>query len=217
MATNPSFTGAIGVGTDNNLYTRANVQNAPWLKITSTGNFLGIKVTASNFIAVMTNNTVSVANRLTAQWSTVANSGSVLCVTVVPDNSYGFIVGSWLGVGTDNALYTRPGQNGVWTKVQGPGTVLSIAFAADGSLLGVGTDNQVYTYTGNSTAANWLVIPGSGSVKWICFGGTTGATLYGIGLDNNVYYSTDYSHISWANISGTASVITMDMSGVGGG
>lgn len=217
MATNPNFIGAIGVGTDNNLCTRANVQNAPWITITSTGNFLGIKVTAGNFIAVMTDNTVSTAVKLNAQWAPVANSGSVLCVTVVPTNNYGFIVGSWLGVGTDNALYTRPGPGGVWTKVPGPGSVLSIAFAQDGTLLGVGTDNQVYSYTGNSAAANWILIPGSGSVKWICFGGTTGATLYGIGMADDVWYSTDYSAIHWTNIPDTASVVSIDMSGVGGG
>lgn len=218
MATNPNFTGVLGVGTDNYLYSRPSIQSGQWTKIPNLpNNFLGIKITSSNFIAVMKNNTVSQATSPTGPWTPVPASGSVICVTVVPANSYGFVPGSWLGIGTDNKLYSRPGAGGAWVNIPGPGAVLSIVFAADGTLLGVGTDNNVYTYTGNATSSNWLVIPASGQVKWFCFGGTTGTTLYGIGMQGTVWYTPDFRHIAWTEIGNTAAVISIDMSGVGGG
>lgn len=217
MATNPSFTGVLGVGTDNYLYMRPSIQAGQWMKIPSSSNIIGIKITNSNFIAVMKNNTVCQASTPNGPWTPVPNSGSVISVTVVPENSYGFVPGSWLGVGVDNKLYSSTGPGAAWVNVPGPGAVLSLVFASDGTLLGVGTDHAVYTYSGNAGSSNWLKIPNSGSIMWACFGGTTGNTLYGVGMDNTVYYSPGFRQIQWTQISGTGSVIAVDMSGVGGG
>jgi hypothetical protein len=101
--------------------------------------------------------------------------------------------------------------------VPGPGQLLSIAFASDGTLLGVGTDSNMYIFTGTATSGNWIPIPSNQKIISICFGGTQGRVLYGVGPDYYVYYSTDYRSVTWTKMNVAAGVIAIDMMGVGGG
>ena len=134
----------VGVGTDNQIYTRANL--ADWSQILYSGGDprtqvpsapIGAAVFADGTIlGVGSDHCLYTRATLTGAWVPIPNSGSVTAVTVLGDAS---IVGVWL----DNQLYQRT-LSTPWSLIPGSGSVSSVAALPDGGLIAVGTDSKLY-------------------------------------------------------------------------
>ena len=111
-------------------------------------------------------------------------------------------VGTIIGVGTDNMLYTRTALTGPWTMVPGSGSVKAVMRTLDGLIVGVGTDNQLYVRPNLTTA--WTLVPGSGLVSAVTQ--MRDGTIVGIGMDSQLWVRPSL-YASWNLIPGSGLVI----------
>jgi hypothetical protein len=70
--------------------------------------------------------------------------------------------GKLLGIGMDNALWTRDTLTSDWQQVPNSGSVLGITVMPDGKLLGIGMENALWTR--DTLTSDWQQLPNSGSV-----------------------------------------------------
>ena len=93
-----------------------------------------------------------------------------------------------IGVGTDGNLYSRPGLNGPWSKVNdnSNGGVRTIFTGPDNKLYCTNKNNQI-SYKDTWNASTWTYIPGPNSccVKSAAMAQDT--TIVGVGTDNKLW------------------------------
>ncbi|MEK8108195.1 papain-like cysteine protease family protein [Micromonospora sp. M12] len=90
---------------------------------------------------------------------------------------------TFLGVGTDNQLWTRATLNSAWVQVPNSGAVQAAVGLADGSFLGVGTDNTLWTRA--TLNSGWVQVPNSGSVQSVAV--RPDGTFLGVGTGNDLW------------------------------
>ncbi|MFM6039522.1 MAG: LamG-like jellyroll fold domain-containing protein, partial [Sphaerospermopsis kisseleviana] len=111
--------GVIGIGTNNQLYTRKTL-TSNWEHIPNSGSVLGITVMSDGtIVGIGMNNQLYTRKTLTSNWEHIPNSGSVLGITVMPD-------GTIVGIGMNNQLYTRKTLTSNWEYIPNSGSVLGI-------------------------------------------------------------------------------------------
>jgi hypothetical protein len=110
----------LGVGTDNMLYTRANL-NSAWSQVTNSGSMLGVTVLSDGtIVGVGTDNALYTRANLNAAWSSpLDSSGAVTAVTDTPD-------GTLIGVDVQGYLKTYSGSAG-WYQIPDSGTMIGVA------------------------------------------------------------------------------------------
>ena len=93
-----------------------------------------------------------------------------------------------IGVGTDGNLYSRPGLDGPWSKVNdnSNGAVRTIFTGPDNKLYCTNKNNQI-SYKDTWNASTWTYIPGPSSccVKSAAMAQDT--TIVGVGMDNKLW------------------------------
>ncbi|MBE9239357.1 hypothetical protein IQ227_25975, partial [Anabaena aphanizomenioides LEGE 00250] len=107
--------GVIGIGTNNQLYTRKTL-TSNWEHIPNSGSVIGITVMSDGtIVGIGTNNQLYTRKTLSSNWEHIANSGSVLGITVMPD-------GTIVGIGMNNQLYTRKTLTSNWEHIANSGS-----------------------------------------------------------------------------------------------
>jgi uncharacterized protein (DUF697 family)/uncharacterized coiled-coil protein SlyX len=109
-------------------------------------------------------------------WRRIPDSGAVIGLCLMRD-------GTFLGVGTDNQLYTRASLEAPWKLVPTSGAVKSVVQLRDGTIAGVGMDNMIWTRA--TLTSNWVQVPGSGAISFLTQ--LRDWTLAGVGMDDAVY------------------------------
>ena len=100
-----------------------------------------------------------------------------------PGNPYTII-----GVGTDGNLYSRPGLDAPWSKVNdnSNGAVRTIFTGPDNKLYCTNKNNQI-SYKDTWDASTWAYIPGPNSCCVISAAMGPDTTIVGVGTDNKLY------------------------------
>ena len=185
----------IGIGTDNQLYTRATL-NSNWVGVPNAWGFIGIvQLIDGTILGIGTDNQLWKRPTLTSPGEQVPNSGAVIAVTQLQD-------GAFLGVGKDYQLYTRATLNSNWVNVPNSGSVKAVTQLYNGTILGIGLDNQLYIRT--TLNSNWVNVPNSGSVKGVTQ--LQDGTILGIGMNNQLYTRATLNS-NWVNVPNSGSVI----------
>ena len=166
----------LGIGLDNDLYTRATL-TSPWVLVPNSGDVIGVTVLPNGAIlGIGLDNDLYTRATLNSPWALVPNSGDVLGVTVLPD-------GTILGVGLDNDLYTKATLTSSWALVPNSGDLLGVTVLQDGTILGIGLDNDLYTRA--TLTSPWALVPNSGDVLGITV--MQNGTILGAGMDHQLY------------------------------
>ncbi|ORY47720.1 hypothetical protein BCR33DRAFT_782809 [Rhizoclosmatium globosum] len=110
----------LGVGDDNQLYTRAGAFGS-WVHIPGSGSVFDVTVLANGVIlGVGMDKALYTRDTLTAGWVLVPNTCCVLHTAQLAD-------GSIIGVGPDNLIYQKQTLNANWELIYGSGSVVSVA------------------------------------------------------------------------------------------
>ena len=110
----------LGVGTDNQLYTRDTL-TSNWVKVPNSGAVTdAIVMPDGKILGIGMNNELYTRDTLTSNWVNVPNSGAVTGVTIMPD-------GTIVGIGMNKDLYTRATLTSNWVNVPNSGSVISVA------------------------------------------------------------------------------------------
>lgn len=178
----------LGIGTDNQLYTRSEVASllhtpldkAPagiWTQIPSSGAVKAItQLKDGTLVGVGMDHDLWTRAALTSGWVQVPGSGAVKSVTQLPS---GLIV----GVGMNDELYTRETLTSTWIHIPGSGAVIAVQAQPDGSLLGIGADKFLYSRA--TLTAPWVQVPNSGAI--VAISQLADGTLLGVGTNMLLY------------------------------
>jgi hypothetical protein len=110
----------LGVGTDNELYTRDTL-TSNWVKVPNSGSVTDVTIMPDGtIVGIGMNNQLYTRATLTSNWVNIPNSGSVTDITIMPD-------GTIVGIGMNNQLYTRATLTSNWVNVPNSGQVISVA------------------------------------------------------------------------------------------
>ena len=152
----------VGIGMDNQLWTRKNYLTSNWEHIPNSGLVLAITFMPDGTLVGigMDHQLWTRKNYLTSNWEHIPNSGAVLAITAMPD-------GTLVGIGMDHQLWTRKTLTSNWQHIPNSGAVLAITFMPDGTLVGIGMDHQLWTR--KTLTSNWEHIPNSGAVLGIAY------------------------------------------------
>ncbi|MCF6404832.1 M57 family metalloprotease [Chitinophaga filiformis] len=180
----------LGIGLDNDLYTRATLYS-PWAFVPNSGDVIGITVMPDGTIlGIGLDNDLYTKATLSSPWAYVPNSGDLLAVTVLPD-------GTILGVGLDNDLYTKATLSSPWAYVPNSGDLLGVTVLPDGTILGIGLDNDLYIKA--TLNSPWALVPNSGDVIAVTV--MQNGTILGVGLDKQLYtratLNSPWVHVQW--------------------
>jgi hypothetical protein len=141
----------LGVGTDNQLYTREAV-NAEWEHVPNSGSVISVTTMPDGrILGVGSDNQLWYRDQLYSEWEHVPNSGSVISVTTMPN---GMIV----GVGSDKQLWYREELTSEWVNVPLSGTVIAIATTPDGRILGVNPEKKPMLWQRDYLTSSWQPI-----------------------------------------------------------
>lgn len=182
----------------------------PWRLVPGSGNIIGLTalkdgtvvgVGADNFLLTLSG--AAALSQAGAEppaggwWTKVPGSNAVIAVTQLQD-------GTILGVGTDNALYTRPALAGSWTQVPSSKAVKAVTQRRDGTIVGVGMNNALYTRA--TLTSPWIQVPSSGSV--ISVHELADSVLVGVGTDRLLYTRTALTD-PWTRVPSSGSVTSL--------
>ncbi|ORY47629.1 hypothetical protein BCR33DRAFT_764050 [Rhizoclosmatium globosum] len=148
----------IGVGTDNQLYTRAGLSGA-WVLVSGSGTVVDVTVLANGaLLGTAPDGTLYKKTTLSSTWTLVPNSCCVIRTAQSPE-------GSILGVGPDNAVYQKVTLDSPWVILPNSKTVISAVPTSiqqywTPSVIGVGTDNKLFAKGKDSISGPWVPIPG---------------------------------------------------------
>lgn len=92
-------------------------------------------------------------------WRTLPGSGAIKALSCLPD-------GTLVGVGMDNALWTRASLTTAWVQVPSSQSVYDVTVLADGRLLGIGTNFELYVRP-TLRNASWTQVKNSGAVQGV--------------------------------------------------
>lgn len=170
----PSGDGYVGLGLDN-LVCSAPDLAGPWAARAGTRPVRAVDIMPDgSLVGVDMDHRLCVMNAI-AEWTDIPNSGGMIGVTVMRD-------GTIVGVGTNNALFTRRLSDTAWTPVSGSGNVIDVAALADGVLLGVGVDNILYTR--QSLTSDWFPVANGG--RLIAVAALSDGRILGVGTDHKL-------------------------------
>ena len=130
----------LGIGFDNNLYSKTNLSDSWGGIINNSCCVLSIiQLNDGTFVCVGTDNNLWKKSTLTAVWNkiTCPNSCCVISITKMLD-------GSIAGVGTNGLVYTKTDLSKPWVLVDGQMTMSAIAQLKDGTIIGTSTDGAFY-------------------------------------------------------------------------
>ncbi|MFN8950416.1 MAG: hypothetical protein ACK5WC_04610, partial [Aphanizomenon sp.] len=113
----------VGIGMDNQLWTRKNYLTSNWEHIPNSGLVLAITFMPDGTLVGigMDHQLWTRKNYLTSNWEHIPNSGAVLAITAMPD-------GTLVGIGMDHQLWTRKTLTSNWQHIPNSGAVLGIAY-----------------------------------------------------------------------------------------
>jgi hypothetical protein len=188
----------VGIGMDNQLWTRKNYLTSNWEHIPNSGLVLAITFMPDGTLVGigMDHQLWTRKNYLTSNWEHIPNSGSVLAITFMPD-------GTLVGIGMDHQLWTRKNYlTSNWEHIPNSGAVLAITAMPDGTLVGIGMDHQLWTR--KTLTSNWQHIPNSGAVLAITF--MPDGTLVGIGMDHQLWTRKTLTS-NWEHIPNSGAVL----------
>jgi hypothetical protein len=113
----------VGIGMDNQLWTRKNYLTSNWEHIPNSGLVLAITFMPDGTLVGigMDHQLWTRKNYLTSNWEHIPNSGAVLAITAMPD-------GTLVGIGMDHQLWTRKTLTSNWEHIPNSGAVLGIAY-----------------------------------------------------------------------------------------
>ncbi|MFM6487817.1 MAG: lamin tail domain-containing protein [Dolichospermum sp.] len=154
----------VGIGMDNQLWTRKNYLTSNWEHIPNSGLVLAITFMPDGTLVGtgMDHQLWTRKNYLTSNWEHIPNSGAVLAITAMPD-------GTLVGIGMDHQLWRRKNYlTSNWEHIPNSGAVLAITAMPDGTLVGIGMDHQLWRRK-NYLTSNWEHIPNSGAVLGIAY------------------------------------------------
>lgn len=182
----------------------------PWRHVPGSGSIIGLTVLrdgtvvgvgTDNFLWMLSGpaalSQAVVETPAGGWWKKVPGSNTVIAVTQLQD-------GTILGVGTDNALYTRAALAGAWTQVASSKAVKAVTQRRDGTIVGVGMNNALYTRA--TLTSPWVQVPSSGSV--ISVQELADSVLVGVGTDRLLYTRTALTD-PWVRVSGSGSVTAL--------
>lgn len=133
----------IGVGTNNQLYTRKSVDQSEWSLVPGSCCVKSVtQLPNGKIIGVGMGNTLLQKHGLTRRWSTVPHSCCVTSVTALKD-------GSIVGAGMDGALYQRQTINSPWTGPIGNSLdvkIIDVKYSTKNDLLYGVTNANKYVY-----------------------------------------------------------------------
>ncbi|KAJ3285175.1 hypothetical protein HDU79_007507 [Rhizoclosmatium sp. JEL0117] len=180
----------IGVGTDNQLYTRAGLSGA-WVLVPGSGTVVDVTVLANGaLLGTAPDGTLYKKTTLTSAWTLLNKVGDISTL---------------VGVGSDNRLYTRNGLiSDAWTLVPNSGYVVDITFLEGGILLGTGVDGKLLTK--QSLTAPWVTVANS-----CCVYHTVqfyDGSILGVGTDNAIYQRKTVSD-PWVLLPNTQTVTSV--------
>jgi len=190
----------LGVGTDNQLYTRSEaasllqtpLDKAPagiWTHIPNSGAVKAItQLKDGTIVGVGMDQGLYTRATLTSSWVLVPGSHAVKSVTQLPS-------GTIVGVGMNDQLYTRETLTSTWVHVPGSGAVTAVLAQPDGSLLGIGMDGFVYSRA--ALTAPWVQLTNSGVV--IAISQLTDGTLLGVGTNMLLYLADPVGKVRGAS------------------
>jgi hypothetical protein len=186
------------VGNDGNLYSRQGL-NAPWQKVNDNvgGNLKSICVgndgkTIYGTTIINTIWTKPMWNSPT--WNGLPNTQNCCVLSLAQGQD-----GTFVGVGTDNVLYSNTSNmfSGTWTQTasQGEQGINSVAIAPDGTLL-VTAGTNIYKKNSykNLPSQQWQGISNTCCVKSITI--APDGTLIGVGTDDQLYTKASYKDLS---------------------
>ncbi|MFM5892758.1 MAG: lamin tail domain-containing protein [Dolichospermum sp.] len=114
----------VGIGMDNQLWTRKNYLTSNWEHIPNSGLVLAITFMPDGTLVGtgMDHQLWTRKNYLTSNWEHIPNSGAVLAITAMPD-------GTLVGIGMDHQLWRRKNYlTSNWEHIPNSGAVLGIAY-----------------------------------------------------------------------------------------
>lgn len=188
----------LGVGTDNTLYTRANL-TAAWSQVANSGSVKSVTVQADGTIVGLgMDNTLYTRASLTANWAAVPYGGVMNYLVALQEVTV-------IGVGTDNLLYTRAGLTGAWVQVANSGSVKAVAVLANGTIVGVNMQGKLVTRT--TLTGGWVASTNqSGTMVGVA--GMPDGTILGVGSDNTLYTRAN-PDAAWSQVANSGSVIAV--------
>ncbi|MFN5241862.1 MAG: lamin tail domain-containing protein [Aphanizomenon sp.] len=112
----------VGIGMDNQLWTRKNYLTSNWEHIPNSGLVLAITfMPDGTLVGTGMDHQLWTRRTLTSNWQHIPNSGAVLAITFMPD-------GTLVGIGMDHQLWTRKTLTSNWEHIPNSGAVLGIAY-----------------------------------------------------------------------------------------
>ncbi|KAJ3277610.1 hypothetical protein HDU79_002350, partial [Rhizoclosmatium sp. JEL0117] len=149
----------LGVGMDNNLYTRSSI-NAPWSWIQNSGSVIDVTILSSGAIlGTAPDGNLYIRSTLYQNWYPISGGCCVISTTQLID-------GSIVGVGPDQALYKKQTLNDNWVYVPKSSSVISVIAAPvkgiplASVLIGIAQDNTLWGKSTKDLSSSWIQLPG---------------------------------------------------------
>ena len=184
-----------GVNSANNIYYASNYKNPTWVQVPGGLSQVSFDAYANVVCGVNSSNQIFYADtniQSNPNW-TLFKSGSLKSVCV----SNGRVA----GIGTDNKVwYSNNYQNASWVNINNniSGNLIQVSYDGyNNTICCITTSNEMYYASTNiSSSPNWTLLPGG---RFLNISVSNGH-LYGIGTDNNAYYSDVYNSTNFLNV-----------------
>jgi phospholipase C len=190
----------LGIGPANQLLTKPNVTT--WLPVATNVPMRTVSVGQNGvLIGVGTNQLIYTLDTLYGQWKPFPhNSTRFLDVIQLQDQSF-------LGIQTNNLLYSAAKPDSPWVPVANSAQLLSVAQASNGDLFGAGTDNQLW---GCSDAGEpWTRKKGTGPIISVieAFNITAGPMFIAVNTSNQL--CQELGNWTWVPVPYTPSMLAV--------
>ncbi|ORY47621.1 hypothetical protein BCR33DRAFT_806359 [Rhizoclosmatium globosum] len=194
----------IGMSSDGTLYGKTTTAiSDPWIQLPSGIKAIDMIETSYTFFII-----VGTDNNLYACNALWLSANCFQVKNSAGVKSIGFIdsAKTIVGVGLDNQLYTRSGivqDDSSWTLVPNSGTVVDITAMSNGVIVGTAPDGNLYTK--QDINAPWVLMPGSCCVVRTA---VFGYGIAGVGPDGAVYIKKTLE-ANWELVQNSKSVISV--------